>query len=118
MKLTHPGVSNYKFKGRNYAVNFNVNDGEKLFLKYQYGNITRENSNDSFRKLAANRPVLSPFTSWDIRLEPIFKSEADSRKLVNQIAELISDKEQIMVYLIGNGQYVDDDFRTPMENCV
>ena len=71
VELTHSGVSNYKFKEEFYVINLHHNSDQKLTLSYQYGSKGLDNTNKVFEKLASNKPILSPYTFWHIKLDPI-----------------------------------------------
>ncbi len=104
VEMTHSGESNYKYKGKTITINMNYQSGEKLSLKHQYG--STENSNNSFKKLAANRPVLSPYTFWTIQIKAIEKEKEE--ELFEKIDSIMHENVELKVFLYGQGQYVDD----------
>ena len=69
IELTHSGVSKYKFKDKYYSISSNYNWNEKLLIRYQYGGSVC--ANEACRKLAENKPLISPFTLWQMKIEPI-----------------------------------------------
>jgi hypothetical protein len=117
VELKHSGISNYKFKQANYVINLNYNSDEKLMLKYEYGNPNSENSNETFKKLAKNKPVLSPYTFWGITIYP--QNLAGNKK--NPLKELAlflnENNHEIFVSLRGKGQYVSDAIKVKSTGC-
>lgn len=104
IELTHSGESNYKYKEKTLKINMNYKSGEKLSLKYQYGLTT--NANSSYKKLALNKPVLSPYTFWTVRIRAV-KIEKE-QELLKKIDSLLNETNiELRVFLYGHGQYVD-----------
>ncbi len=104
VELTHSGESNYKYKEKTFKINMNYKSGEKLSLKYQYGLTT--NANSSYKKLALNKPVLSPYTFWAVRIRAV-KTEKE-QELLKKIDSLLNETNvELRVFLYGHGQYVD-----------
>ena len=77
--------------------------GDRLTLSYQYGSLN--NMNNSYKKLAANKPVLSPYTFWTMRIKAV--KEEREKELLNKIDSLLNGNVEIRVFLYGNGQYVE-----------
>ena len=108
VELTHSGISNYKFKQDKYVINLNHNSREKLVLRYRYGSTNLNDANESFKKLAINKPVLSPYTFWEIKLRPVIAK--DKNHSLQEFSSLFLDKSEIIVSLNGRGNYVDSAF--------
>ncbi|CAF0960078.1 unnamed protein product [Brachionus calyciflorus] len=104
VELTHSGISNYLYKNKKYTIESNFNSGEKLRLRYPYGSTDSNNANESFKKLSANNPILSPYTFWDIQLVPINKQ--NEYQLKNELNSLIGNNDELIVSLNGRGQYL------------
>ena len=109
VELVHSGESNYRFKGVNYKINSNFNSEDKLMLKYQYPDKI-ENANDSFKKLSINKPLLSPYTFWEIRLSPV-KPEKKSQLFYLIDKLVLNKKSDIVISLCGKGQYISDSIK-------
>ena len=110
IELEHPGISKYKINNKFYIINSNNQFKEKLKLKYQYGCDSGDkclNMNESYKKLAKSKPMLSPFTFWEMKFDLIDKN-ANEYVYFSQINKLIQSKE-IIISLNGYGQYVDLD---------
>ena len=78
IELEHPGISKYKINKKFYIINSNHQFKEKLKLKYQYGCDSEDkclNMNESYKKLAKSKPMLSPFTFWEMKFDLIDKNE-------------------------------------------
>ena len=103
LDLTHPKESFYKYKEKKYTVNTNSKPAEKIVLSYQYGN--QENSNESFKKMANSRPVLSPYTFWNIKIKPILK---DHNALMKNLENLIHENTEFIIFLCGQDQYISN----------
>ena len=115
VELTHSGSSSYKFKSKIYMINSDYYSGEKLLLRYQYGSTNSENANESFKKLASNKPMLSTYTFWQIKLNPI--KHPENRELFKEIAKLVKNTTDITLSLCGKGQYVSDGLRISNSNA-
>lgn len=100
--LNYPNEFYYKYKQRNYKINTD-SDG-KLLLSYQYGN--KSNSNESFKKLATSKPILSPYTFWTFRIKSFVPNE---NKLFTEIEDLMHENTKFSVLLCGQGQHINDD---------
>jgi hypothetical protein len=111
VEMTHSGESNFKYKGKTKTININYQLEEKLLLIHQYG--STENANLSFKKLAANKPMLSPYTFWTIQIKAIQKENEEN--LLNQIDLLIHENVEIKIFLHGQGQYVDESKKNSCE---
>ncbi|CAF1091149.1 unnamed protein product, partial [Brachionus calyciflorus] len=115
VELTHSGVSNYRYKNKKFTIDLNFNSGEKLKLRYQYGSTDTSNANESFKKLSINKPILSPYTLWNIQLVPI--NIQKHFQLLNDLQSL-TNNEEVFVSLNGKGQYiVSDQFQFDPETC-
>lgn len=118
VELVHSGESFYKFKKRTYLIGSALVSKEKLTLRYRYeckdSSSECANSNESFRKLTSSRPLLSPYTIWEIALvEPSSTHDANTLKQINQLLVENSNNE-LIVSLIGHGQYVSKNYVTDM----
>ena len=63
------------------------------------------NANSSYKKLVVNKPVLSPYTLWQIRLSKADKWQ--EKELLSKINSLFYSQAEIRVVLYGQGQYVE-----------
>ncbi|CAF1068630.1 unnamed protein product, partial [Brachionus calyciflorus] len=73
------------------------------------------NANESFKKLSINKPILSPYTLWNIQLVPI--NIQKHFHLLNDLQSL-TNNEEVFVSLNGKGQYiVSDQFKFDPETC-
>jgi hypothetical protein len=118
VELTHSGVSYYKYLNDVYVINLNYNSGEQLLLRYPYGfagNHGTASPNESYKRLAVNIPVLSPYTFWQIKLVPI--NSIKKEQLLRDIKNLISATDDIVVSLDGYGQYIHDTSKMEKPNC-
>jgi hypothetical protein len=120
VELSYAGKSNYIFKDESYS--FNLNSGE-LVLRYRY-NCNEEmkksktcemNSNNSFKKLSANKPLISPFTIWKIELIPIRTNGNDDQRMnyfknIEKIIKNVVNEPEIVISLHGHAQYVDSKY--------
>jgi len=100
--LNYPNEFYYKYKQRNYKVNTD-SDG-KLLLSYQYGN--KSNSNESLKKLATSKPMLSPYAFWTFRIKSFVPNE---NKLFTEIESLMHENTNFSILLCGQGQHINDD---------
>jgi hypothetical protein len=120
VELKHSGVSYYKYKQDTFIINMNYDSGEKLLLRYKYGSTSIENTNESYRKLAENKPVLSPYTFWEIKLDPI--SPKDKINLFDGILPIFKGADEIIISLNGKGQYVTEsmkrNYQTTNSGCM
>jgi hypothetical protein len=107
VELTHSGISNYKLKNDIYVINLNFNSDKKLLLSYQYGSKKVKNANEAYSKLASNKPVLSPYTFWEIQLKPIRKNHFN---IFNEILSITRDQNEIIVSMHGIGKYLKDEY--------
>jgi hypothetical protein len=114
VELTHSGISNYKFKNYYYVINLNYNSAEKLLLRYQYGSTSSENSNESYKKLADNKAMLSPYTFWDIKIKQI----KTGNNILNEIAKIALENDEIIVYLCGKGSFISKDLKSTNSSMV
>lgn len=118
VELTHSGVSYYKYLNDVYVINLNYNSGEQLLLRFPYGsagNHSTASPNESYKRLAVNEPVLSPYTFWQIKLAPI--NSMKKEQLFRDIENLISAKDDIIVSLNGYGQFIHDTSKMEKPNC-
>ena len=104
VELTHSGISNYKFKDDIYVINLHHNSDKKVSFRYQYGSTSLNNANESYKKLASNKPILSPYTFWEIKLDPIINDH--KFQIFNAISSITREQKEISVSLFGIGQYV------------
>jgi hypothetical protein len=117
VELTHSGRSYFKYDEDYFPTNTNYYDGKILTLKYRYNceiselNANKEecvsSSNELVKSLAENKPFLSPYTHWSMKLS------VDIEKLV--LIELpdemiLSSLSAYDLYLCGEGQFVSNDF--------
>ena len=97
IELTHSGISFYKYDEINVEYNF----GEKILFINRLGN--DETLNESAKKLASKRPILSPYTFWDIKLET--KDLVKKKQLKHFFKE--EKYSSIKLFLCGHGSYID-----------
>jgi len=97
IELTHSGISFYKYDEINVEYNF----GEKILFINRLGN--DETLNESAKKLASKRPILSPYTFWDIKLET--KDLVKKKQLKHFFIE--EKYSSIKLFLCGHGSYID-----------
>ncbi len=120
IELTHPGVSNFKFKNNFYSINSNFDLGTKLKLIDKYSSTNSDYANETKKKIEENKPMLSPFTLWEMKIDT-FNQENKIQLLnsINFIVQNNSDTETI-VYLLGKGQYVLDSVKLEYDeiNCM
>jgi len=120
IELTHPGVSNFKFKNNFYSINSNFDLSAKLKLIDKYSSTNSDYSNETKKKIEENKPMLSPFTLWEMKIDT-FNQENKIQLLnsINFIVQNNSDTETI-VYLLGKGQYVLDSVKLEYDeiNCM
>jgi GTPase SAR1 family protein len=104
VELTHSGISSYKYNNKIYKISSNGPSGEQINLVYQYGNIDRgthlKHANEAYKKLKQNIPILSPYTTWKIRISPINQRD---HLIFNKIPKKLSS---LKISLIGHGHYV------------
>ena len=117
VELRHSGISNYKFKDKFYVIDLHFNSDKKLLLSYQYGSKSLNNANEAFKKLASNKPILSPFTFWEIQLVPIRKE--NKIKIFPDISSILKGKHEVTLSMHGIGQFVKNEFtsKTDLKNC-
>ena len=121
IEMTHSGKSYYSFQQTTYLIDMNYqsdSEGNKLKLRYKYGDASTEFANDSKKKLAANKPVLSPYTFWEMRIWPLVESNRENffKQLAGQLAQLKRDDREIRVSLTGLGEYLQD-YNAPQTKC-
>jgi hypothetical protein len=104
VELTHSGLSFYKIKEKKYMIDLNYKTDEKILMRYKYGNV--ESTNAVSEKLKINKPLLSPFTLWQIQIKP---SNSDPF-IFDQISSIIKNQE-VIINLVGSGAYLRDDFK-------
>ena len=78
---------------------------EKLLLKFQYGSKSKD-KNTAHWKLETNRPVLSPYTFWTIKISAI--KEKEKEEILNKIDSLMHENFELRFILFGHGIYVDE----------
>jgi hypothetical protein len=106
VELTHSGLSFYKIKEKKYMIDLNYKTDEKILVRYKYGNI--ESNNAVSKKLTTNKPLLSPFTLWQIQIKPT--KSVKEPLIFDKISSLIKNQE-VIIYLVGSGAYLRDDFK-------
>ena len=121
VELTYAGDSNYKFGEKFYVIDSSLNNykEESLKLISQYGCRRSEkcqNMNESFKKLTASKPMMSPYTYWNIRIYPIDSTSSSlTASLLTSIQSLFSktieEQVELIVSLNGLGQYVSQDIK-------
>ena len=114
VELTHSGISNYKFKESFHVINLHFKSNHNLILSYQYGTTSVNNANEAYKKLRSNKPILSPYTFWEIQLKPIRKNNFN---IFNEISSIIEDQKEIIVSMHGIGKYVKDEYNLKSKNC-
>ncbi|KAF2075886.1 hypothetical protein CYY_002822 [Polysphondylium violaceum] len=98
--LTHSGKCWYKFNYKIYEMkSFTSSNG--LQLIHRYGNL--ESTNQSYKKLASSKPILSPYSNWKIQLVPI---APHTNTLFNQFSKF--SNLSISLYLNGKAIYFSE----------
>lgn len=117
VELIHPGISYFKHRNHTYVNNLippNLSSlHEKLLLRYSYG--SSENLNELARKLSLSRPLLSPYTFWEIRLKP--KDSNKKEEYSSALKNLTIDEETI-ISLNGKGSYIVEPPINQKMNCL
>jgi len=121
--LEHSGVSRYKYEGKTYRIDSNGTSGKNIEFCYGYGEERRSYGNyPSLINQSALKikfagetqkipsPILSPYTSWKIKIEPTADHEGRKKQAINNLANVIKEAKQkdLKLMLIGYGQYIDD----------
>ncbi len=102
VELEHSGTSYYKFKNKVYEIKSN---GKNLTLFFQYGSKSGEITNFKvFDKIS--KAKLSPFTSWQIRIQVNEENNENKETLLKEMTKLVKNHPDIKVSLIGKGTYV------------
>lgn len=113
IELTYYDSAHYKLNNKVSKIKSNYNmDNYNLVLKYRYGcNNPNEDCdmNNSLRKLKKNRPILSPYTLWKLKLV----GNPNSFKRLNDFRKENANDE-ISIYLCGSGEYLK---KTKIQNC-
>ena len=108
IKLTHSGRSFFKYDNSINEISSNLN-GHQFVLIYDYksfGNGDRKN--EIYKKLKDNEPLLSPYTYWNIKINPSYNNE----DLLKQMAGLYKSKDdEIVISLCGDGKYVQEAYK-------
>ena len=104
--LTHSGPSYYKFEGNTF-----VRSNEKIKLSNIYRDDYDEklsDANEALRKLNSYKPVLSPYTFWEIRLELHPPNPMKQKEELQKLLSTVKNADEIIVSLYINGQYLDE----------
>ncbi len=107
IEMTHSGQSYYKYENKISQINMNYKS-EKLLLKFQYGFKSKYNKNTAYEKLETNRPVLSPYTFWTIKISAIKEKEKEEIDFLNKIDSIMHENFELRFILFGHGIYVDE----------
>ncbi|KAF2075875.1 hypothetical protein CYY_002811 [Polysphondylium violaceum] len=97
--LTHSGKSLYKFNYKIYEMKSfaSCSSSNGLQLIHRYGNL--ESTNQSYKKLASSKPILSPYSNWTIQLIPVAPCPN------SVFTELSKYSSNSTLYLNGRGIY-------------
>ena len=116
VEMTHSGKSYYSFQQKTYAIDSAV--GNKLILRFKYGDPASEYANVAKKKLTASKPVLSPYTFWQMRMWPLVESSKENlaKQISEQLAQLKRHNREIRVHLTGHGEYLHE-YNIPQANC-
>lgn len=104
VELTHSGRSYYKWRTNVRMIDSYLNTSHRLSFTYQYNCLGKDNCGDAnavYKKLEKHKPLLSPYTFWEIRL----KFGNDSHEQLNEIQSIVK-YNQVSISLIGKGTYV------------
>ena len=115
IELTHSGLSFYKFKGKKYMLDLNYKTDEKILLRYPYGNTDIKTKNQASGKLKLNKPLLSPYTLWQIQIVP--NDSVNDTNLIFKNLFSIIDKQEIIIHMMVSGEYLMDKFKQKNEFC-
>ena len=108
--ISHSGVSNFRFKNKSCVIN---HPGPKLLLRFQYGPKAAENANLSYKELSKSKPILSPYTFWDICIRPVTSKYKIYHEDLNL---LLKNASEIKIMLLGKGEYIANDLILNEEN--
>ena len=109
VELTHSGKSNYKLKTKNCQIY-----SEKVTITNHYGSYDCNNANEVCKKLYKNKPILSPYTIWEIKL---VKKRSVSENIFQIISKIVEEADEITLSLHGKGNYVSDSYIKDYEAC-
>ena len=117
IELVHLGPSFYKFKDNVVKLDLNYKSDENIILRFRYGSRSNNDVNESFRKLETNRPILSPYTFWKMKMYPFDPDTA--KEFFDRLSTVIGENHDIVIYLVGNGQYIHSELeiKNEINNC-
>ena len=117
IELEHLGPSFYRLNHNIVKLDLNYKSDEKLMLRFRYGSRSNDDVNESFKKLKKNKPILSPYTFWKMKIDPVDPDE--EKELFNRLSTLMAENHEIAIYLVGKGQYISKKFYSKKEkhNC-
>lgn len=104
VELTHSGRSYYKWRTNVRIIDSYLNTSHRLSFTYQYNCLGKDNCGDAnavYKKLEKHKPLLSPYTFWEIR----FKFGNDSHEKLAEIQSIVK-YNLVSISLIGKGTYV------------
>lgn len=97
--FTHTGNSYYRCGGSFFVID---RESPELVYSYQKENDVPVDQNMVYQKIKSGTIMLSPYTMWSVRLEPII----DDPKSFSRLSSLA---DNIDLVLIGRGLYVRND---------
>lgn len=106
--LEHSGMSYYKYAGNVYQIAIDKPIAIRHSFKMQPDKITPVISNKVWAKMAVNDILLSPYTTWTIKidLKQSIKASSQPVNLYDKFRTVVSD---FKVDLVGEGSYVDTE---------
>jgi len=106
VRLVYSGKSEYRFKDEIYSIDPYYNMKSDLILMQGYGcKHSCPSDNESYKMLSGNRPILSPYTLWKMKLVPIHMGRDQLTSTLKEIGALF-ERNQVEVSLGGKGQYI------------
>jgi hypothetical protein len=105
--LTYSDISYFSYKNEIHKIE-SIGLNQNFTFRYRYGHPNDKNYwNRVYKKIENSKPMLSPYTLWDIRIRPMNKDQNEIiLKDIFNIYEQISNQDDAAIYLCGNGQYI------------
>jgi len=117
VQLVYSGKSEYRFKGEIYSFDPYNNMESGLIFLMKYGCKDECWSvNESYKKLSKNKPILSPYTLWKMKIISRFPNAEEDEKTLKEIGALF-EKNQVVVSLGGKGQFISKDHNEIDMSC-
>jgi hypothetical protein len=105
--LTYSDTSYFNYKNEIHKIESNGLN-QNFTFRYRYGHPNDRNYwNQVYEKIDKSKPMLSPYTLWDIRITPMNRDKSETiLKGINNVFEQISNQDDVIIYLCGNGLYI------------